>query len=209
MLKDIIDVVKTKASEFYKKDTDVPNEKADETAEATGESIFEALKTNILEGDFKGVKEVLSGVKKEDLQDLPIVKKIIERTSKKMQDKGVDKETADKAAEGAVPEALEQVSEKYASEKEEDAHFSIKGLVEKISQEEGRTELLAAAKEKLGGLGVQLGDLGDKVGDQLEDLSEKVSDQFGDVGEKLEDIGEKIGGAFGGLFGKKKKEEED
>lgn len=208
MLKDIIDLVKNKTSEYYKKSTDVPNEKAEETAEATGESIFEALKTNVLEGDFKGVKDVLSGVKKEDLKDLPIVKQIIERTSKKMQDKGVDKETADRAAEGAVPSALEEVSEKYASEKEEYAHFNLKGLIEKVSKEEGRSELLETAKEKLGGLGIQLGDFGDKVGDQLEDLSEKVSDQFGDVGEKLEDIGEKIGGALGGLFGKKKKEEE-
>lgn len=193
MLKDIVDLVKQKASEFYEQQTDVPNEKAEETAEATGESIFEALKENVLEGDFKGVKEVLSGVKKEDLKDLPIVKNIIAITSKKMQDKGVDPETANRAAEGAVPEALEQVSEKYASDKEEDADFSFKGLIEKISEDEGRSELLEVAKEKL-----------EDFGEQLEDFGEKMSEQFGDVGEKLEDIGGKIGSALGGLFGKKK-----
>ncbi|MGB1243530.1 MAG: hypothetical protein ACPG49_13465 [Chitinophagales bacterium] len=204
MLKDIIDLVKQKAAEHYEKHTDVPNEHAEETAKATGESIFEALKTNVLEGDFKGVKDVLSGVNKDDLKDLPIVKNIIEITSKKMQENGVDKETADIAAEGAVPGAVEQVSEKYASDKDEDANFDLKGLIEKVSQEEGRGELLEAAKEKLSGMGIDLGDWGDKVGDQLEDLSEKLGDQLGDVGEKLEDIGGKIGSALGGLFGKRK-----
>lgn len=215
MLKDITDLIRVKAKNIYEKYTDVPNEQAEATAEATGASIFEVLKTKILEGDFVGVKNVLSGVSKDDLKELPIVKNIIEMTSKQMQENGIDKEVADKAAEDTVPSVVEQLSEKYASEAEEDAHFSLKGLFVQVFREEGRVDLLDKAKETLGLLGSQLEGLGDKVGDALGDLKEKaggldlggltgkvgslLSGLSEKVSEGIEDISEKVGEQLDGL----------
>ncbi len=147
MLDKIHDLVKEQAQKHFVENTDVPNDKASEAAEATTESIYESIKEKVLEGDFDSVKETLSGKDKESLKDDPIVKKSVEKLSGKIQGKiAVPQKDADTAAESAIPEVMEKVSEKYGSEKEEDADFDVMDLVKLILTEEGREDLLDKAR---------------------------------------------------------------
>lgn len=182
IVKDIIDLVKDKAQKTYEEKTDVPNEKAAEVAEATGESIFDVLKEKVLGGKFKEVEEILSGSKKEDLEEKPVVKDVIEKVSERIQEKGIDKEVADQAAKEAAPEAIEKVSEKYASEAEEDAGFDLKDFIEMILTEDGREELLEKAKAFFS-----------SFDDVVEDVIEVVTEKFSGM----------LGGLFGGDDDKK------
>ncbi len=175
MLQDIINLVKDKASKHFVDKTEVPNEKAEEVAEAAGESIFETLKDAVMEGDIEGLKNILSGKNADGLKEEPKVKGIMDKLSEKIQEKtGVTKEVADTAAESSVPELMEEVSGKFASEKEEDAAFDIKEMMGKIGSAEGRDDLLSQA---------------DEMFDQAKDA---ITDTLGDVAGKL-----------GGMFGKK------
>jgi len=151
MLDNIINLIKDKATKTFVEKTDVPNEKAEEVAEAAGTSIFESLKKEVLEGDLNGVKDVLAGSKPLDtIKEQPLVKKMMESLSGKIQEKtGVDKTTADEAAECAVPELVEEVSEKFASDKEEDSAFDLKSLIKDISSGANQENLMNTAKDYL------------------------------------------------------------
>jgi len=150
MLDDIIKLIKDRATKTFVEKTDVPNDKAEEVAQAAGESIFESLKKEVLEGDLNGVKDVLAGKPLDAIKEQPLVKKMMESLSGKIQEKtGVDKATADEAAECAVPDLIEEVSEKFASDKEEDAAFDFKSLIKGISENANQEDLMNTAKDYL------------------------------------------------------------
>ena len=151
MLDKIKGLIQEQAEKHFIDKTDVPNENAKEAAEAAGESIYETIKDKVLAGDFDGVKETLSGKDKESLKNDPLTQKTAETMSKKIQGKvaGIDKTTADKAAESATPELIEKVSEKFGSKADEDADFDVKDLIKLVLTEEGREELLNKARNFL------------------------------------------------------------
>ena len=150
MLDDIINLVKERATKTFVEKTDVPNDKAEEVAQAAGESIFESLKKEVLEGDINGVKDILAGKPLDSIKEQPLVKRMMESLSGKIQEKtGVDKATADEAAECAVPDLVEEVSGKFASDKEEDSSFDFKSLIKDISENAGREDLMNTAKDYL------------------------------------------------------------
>jgi len=117
------------------------------------------LSEEILKGDLSSVKDMLGGEAADKLKDRPILRGIVERLSGKIQEEaGVEKEVADKAAESSIPELVEEVSGKFASEKEEDAAFDIKSLIEGIAKGEGRDDIMDKAKDIIGGFADKLDD---------------------------------------------------
>lgn len=158
MAREIIDLVKEHAKNTYEKKTKVPDEKAEEAAEETGKSIFAILVEMILKGDFSKLKDLLSGKQVQELLNTPIVQQIIKQVSEYLQkSQGLDKKSADEAAQLAVPNALSKVSKKYASKDPLDAKFDINQLIKAVADKEGRQEILAQARDMIDVIGEQRG----------------------------------------------------
>lgn len=158
MSKEMMEVVKEHAKETYEKKTKVPDEKAEEAAEETSKSILAILMEMILKGDISQLKELLSGKQVQELLQSPIVQQIIKRVSEYLQKtQGLNKKSADEAAQLAVPNALEQVSKKYASKDPADAKFDVTTFVQTVLDKEGRQDLMATGRGIVNNIGEQAG----------------------------------------------------
>ncbi|MGB0929595.1 MAG: hypothetical protein ACPGVB_02380 [Chitinophagales bacterium] len=153
MLDQIINLVKEQGTEYFKKQTNVPDEQAEQAAETAGESIFEGLKEQVLSGNFEGVKDLLSGNSNMDSGN-PIVKQIMDMFSSKLSNQsGVTAETAETASEGGIPALLQSVIAKFTSKDSADSDFDVAELAKSV--------------------------MGDKIEDTVEDLKESIGGMLG------------------------------
>ncbi|MGB1242629.1 MAG: hypothetical protein ACPG49_08910, partial [Chitinophagales bacterium] len=109
MLDQIIQLAKEQGTAYFKNQTNVPNEQAEQAAATAGESIFEGLKDQLMSGNLSGVTDLLAGNSNMDSSN-PIVKQIMGMfTSKLSGQSGITAETAESASQGGIPELLQSV----------------------------------------------------------------------------------------------------
>lgn len=153
MLDQIINLVKEQGTEYFKKQTNVPNEQAETAAETAGESIFEGLKDQVLSGNLEGVKDLLSGNSNMNSSN-PIVKQITDMFVSKLSGKsGISTETAESASQEGIPNLLESVIAKFKSTDSADSGFDVTELAKSI--------------------------MGDKIEDTVEELKESIGGMLG------------------------------
>lgn len=153
MLDQIIEFAKEQGTAYFKNQTDVPNEKAEQAAATAGESIFDGLKEQLMSGNLDGVKDLLSGNTKMDSSN-PIVKQIMNMFSSKLSGmSGVSAETAESASEGGIPSLLQSLVGKFMSNDSADSGFDVTALAKSV--------------------------MGDKIEDAVEDLKENLGGMLG------------------------------
>lgn len=176
MLEQIINLIKDKAIEQFVNNTDVPNSQAETAAEATGESIFEVLKDQVLKGNISELSELLSGVlgggsaaatndatvgstatgnagtESTGFMSNPIVKAIITKVTEALGQKtDVSQEKAAEASSSVVPNIIQQVIEKFMSPDKTDADFNVNDFIQSVMKEGAKDTITNIAKNVLGG----------------------------------------------------------
>ncbi len=153
MLDQIIQLAKEQGTAYFKNQTNVPNEQAEEAAETAGESIFEGLKDQVLSGNLSGVKDLLSGNAKMDSSN-PIVGQIISMFTSKLSGKsGISNDVAENAAQGGIPNLLQSLIGKFMSTDKADSGFDVAELAKSV--------------------------MGDKIEDTVDDLKESLGGMLG------------------------------
>ncbi|MEZ4886899.1 MAG: hypothetical protein R3E32_19375 [Chitinophagales bacterium] len=153
MLDQIIQLAKEQGTAYFKNQTNVPNEQAEQAAATAGESIFEGLKNQVLSGNLSGVKDLLSGNAKMDSSN-PIVGQIIGMfTSKLSGQSGISTDVAEDAAQGGIPNLLQSLIGKFMSKDQADSGFDVAELAKSI--------------------------MGDKIEDTIDDLKDSLGGMLG------------------------------
>ncbi len=150
MLDQIIDLVKNQATSHFVNETEVPNEQAENTAAAAGQSIFEQLQEQIQGGNLEAVKNLLSG--QEDGQSGELMQKMKAGFQDKIQNMGINPETANGAAENSFPQILQNVIGKFKSQDQADAGFDIQGLMSGVLGDGAQDKLSGLFGGKIGGI---------------------------------------------------------
>ncbi len=156
MLNQIVGLIKDQAVDHFTNQTDVPNEKAGEAAQAAGESIFDGLKGEIMNGNVEGITGLLSGASGgsggSGLMNNPIAKGIMSNFAGKLTGLGVSSDAANGAASSGIPALLSSVIGKFSSSAPSDSGFDVNSLISMVGQEQGKNMLADFAKKKLGDL---------------------------------------------------------
>ncbi len=145
MLDQIVNLIKDQAQDHFINNTEVPNEQAEQTAQAAGESMMDILNSGIAGGNLDAIKGLLGGG---GAGNSNLVQDMISQLSGKIsQNSGLNAEQANQAASGIMPQLIEKVAGKFASQDDADADFNIESLISNV----GQGAAIDKAKDLLGG----------------------------------------------------------
>ena len=157
MLNEILNLVKSQATDHFINQTEVPNEYAGQAAEVAGNSIVEALTEQIAGGNADDLISMLgvgqSGGSTANMLQSALGQQVLSKLMGNLGNMGVESGVAQQAANSILPGLLQQVTGKFTSPAQENAGFNIENMISGVLQQQGGNLLGDMAKNILGGLG--------------------------------------------------------
>lgn len=192
MIEQITDLVKQFGGDAIVNNASVPNEKNDEVAAETGNSLLSGLQSMISEGKMGDIAELLSG-KGSLSMDNPTIKELTSKVTNSLSSKtGISNEAASGVSASMIPNILGGLLGK--ANDSSDSSFNISDII---------SSLTGGDSSKSGGLMDMVTKYGgqfglDQNGDGKVDFNDAIAAVSGGEGKKGG-----LGGLLGGLFGKK------
>ena len=190
MLDQIIRLVQDQAQDYFIQNPDVPNEQAQDAAQAAGASLLAAFQHQIASGNAVGLQNMLSGGQVDAGMMQQIVQQATGLLGGHLQQQGLSSTNALSASQGIMPTILQMVLGKYMSKAPGDSAFDAGSLIPMV---------LGGA---LGGNGGSEGGLGSLLGGLLGGMQQQQQKNRGGA-TRTDDSGgnDLLGGLLGTILG--------
>ena len=132
MLDQIIRLVQDQAQDYFIQNPDVPNEQAQDAAQAAGASLLAAFQHQVASGNVEGLQNMLSGGQVDAGMMQQILQQATGLLGGHLQQQGLSSANALSASQGIMPAILQMVLGKFMSKAPGDSAFDAGSLIQMV-----------------------------------------------------------------------------